>query len=450
MRSNLQCSRHIVVILVVLFALVLPLHGADGPTLRLFGGYGLRSTSPTVVISPSGAPDTTAFPSTLITALDIGLGVRYPLTSVFGIRGDVSYTFSRGDLQARRSIVVAVDGRPIEGSIRHDAAVQVDHLNIDAGFTVGLHRSLSVDAVVGFVIPTPSDADITQVLESPPGMTFLDGGSKSRTFSNVTTAGAQAYAVFGLDIRTRLNVFNNIDLEPSLGARLSITPADNYAWRPTKISLGLALAYTPERIVAPLQQPRTDFLPDPEPNLVPVQQPPRTKIVITTTDTDTVTIVDPWIQGRRDTIYRQRSHQHADTVRGVDVDTIYLREHVTLEQHLPGAPPFLSSIVRVDVPATVIDTAADVLVHVNVVSDTLCTTLVEVWHNDSVVHQRTLSLGSGVVMFRLADVVSDVTRRNHIMLRVTARTTDAVGQTIDAAPRIITLRRSGGRRLRSQ
>lgn len=450
MRFSLLYNRFTLFGFVTTIVLALPLHGTEDPTYRVIGGIGYRATAPTIVASPvPDAFDTTSYSATLLPAFDIGLGIRYPLSTLLAVRGDVSYTASRGDVLSRREIVVAVDGQPVRGTLRQDAAVTADIVNLDIGLCVSLHPLFSVDAVVGVTLPMMPSTSVTHVLESPTGVTFVDGGGSSRMITNANMSALRTMAVVGLDLRTLLRVVDGVSIEPTIGARLAISPADDYGWRPYSISFGLALAYTPtsrqERLADHIDYHPVD-------SVVVVHRQPvvRRRTVMTTSDVDTVTIVDAWSRDRRDTIYTKRSHQHSDTVRGADTDTIHLREHITIERHLPGVPPFLSSILRVDLPATIIDTAADVIVHANVVSDTQATTLIEVWHNETVVHQRTLSLGSGVVIFRLADVLADITRQNHITLKVTARTTDAVGQTVDAAPRIITLRRSGGRRLRTQ
>ena len=450
MRFSLQCNRFTLFGFVASIVLTLPLLGTEDPTYRVLGGIGYRSTAPTIIASPaSGVFDTTSYSTALMPLIDVGLGVQYPLSSMFAIRGDVSYMSSRGDVQARREIIIAVDGQPVQGTLRQDAAITADVVNLDLGLCVGLHPLLSIDAIVGVALPMAHTTSVNQVLESPAGVTFVDGGSSTRLMTNTSMSTPQTMMVVGVNLRSRLRIVDGIDVEPIVATRLALTSADGYGWRPFSISLGVAIAYTP---TAPHEDRQDPAVNAPVDSVIDVnrQAVVRERIIVTTSEVDTVTIVDSWSRDRRDTVYTRRSHQHSDTVRGIDTDTIVLREHITIEEHLPGAPPFLSSVLRVDLPATVIDTAADVMVHVNVVSDTQSTTLVEVWHNDSVVHQRTLSLGSGVVMFRLTDVLADITRRDNVTLRVTARTTDAVGQTIDAAPRIITLRRSGGRRLRTR
>ncbi|HCN05353.1 MAG TPA: hypothetical protein DIS79_07005 [Bacteroidetes bacterium] len=462
MRFSLLCNRFTLFGFVAAIVLTLPSHGTEDPTYRVLGGIGYRSAAPTIITSPvPNILDTTSYVSAFVPSINLGLGIRYPLTMFLALRSDVSYTTTRGNVQSRRDIIVAVDGRPVQGTLRQDAAVTADVLQLDIGLCFGLHRLFKIDAVIGLAFPMTPASSVNHVLESPPGVTFVDGGGSTRMVTNANMTPLQTMATAGVDLRSQLRVTNDISIEPTIGTRIAVTPADAYGWRPFTLSFGIAIAYTSAARPEPLQEPLREPIQESRQDLsetrtndslrIAAQQTTKRKqFVVSRSDIDTITIVDAWSRDRRDTVYTRRSHQHSDTVRGTDTDTIVLREHITIEEHLPGAPPFLSSVLRVDLPATVIDTAADVMVHVNVVSDTQSTTLVEVWHNDSVVHQRTLSLGSGVVMFRLTDVLADITRRDNVTLRVTARTTDAVGQTINAAPRIITLRRSGGRRLRTR
>lgn len=144
---------------------------------------------------------------------------------------------------------------------------------------------------------------------------------------------------------------------------------------------------------------------------------------------DTVTIVDAFAPGRVDTLWSSRERIVADTI------------ITTYERHLPGPPPFLSTILDVTIDQNSVDTTSMVHIMAEIESDASTTTELRTVV-DSVVTWTSTHLAKNIKQdIPLRTIIPGIKARSTMSIEVHAITTDAYGQKKEAVPKRFVLKR---------
>lgn len=380
--------------------------------------------------------------TTLATFTGISLGASSPVSSDLALRFDLESFWGWGSASTTRDVTFIVGGVPTIGSIRTDHDITTSWLMLDAGIDWKVAEKVTVGFVVGSQFVNTLDGTWTETIESPPGATFVSNGQNTRTFDNVGTEGSLGSPSFigGFNVSTTVPIATKLDLTPMLRFRYSITEAvTNSGWHPFDIALGVNLAIP----VKPYQRPSQSAAPSQAPSQSPSQSaaPSPAPFQATFREDDTVTIVDAFVPGRVDTLWSSRERLLIDTVKGDLVDTIITTTFTSVERHLPGPPPFLSTILDVTIDQNSIDSVAVVRISAEIESDASTTTDLRAIV-DSVVTWSSTHLAKNIRQnIPLTTIVPDVKRRNTMEIEFQAVTTDAYGQKKEAVPKRVVLKR---------
>lgn len=372
--------------------------------------------------------------STLATFAGLSLGASSPVSSSLALRFDLESFWAWGSASTSRNVTFIVGGQPTIGTIRTDHDITTSWLMLDAGIDWKVADKVTVGFVVGSQFVNTLDGTWTETIESPPGATFVSNGQNTRTFNNVGTEGSLGSPSFigGFNVSTTVPIATKLDLTPMLRFRYSITEAvTNSDWHPFDIALGVNLSIP----VQPYQRTLQATVPATVPATL------RETLRATFRKDDTVTIVDAFVPGRVDTLWSSRERLLIDTVKGANADTIITTTYTSVERHLPGPPPFLSTILDVAIDQNSIDSVAVVRISAEIESDASTTTDLRAIV-DSVVTWSSTHLAKNIRQnIPLSTIVPDVKRRNTMEIEIQAVTTDAYGQKKEAVPKRLVLKR---------
>lgn len=376
--------------------------------------------------------------STLATFAGLSLGASSPVSSSLALRFDLESFWAWGSASTSRNVTFIVGGQPTIGTIRTDHDITTSWLMLDAGIDWKVADKVTVGFVVGSQFVNTLDGTWTETIESPPGATFVSNGQNTRTFNNVGTEGSLGSPSFigGFNVSTTVPIATKLDLTPMLRFRYSITEAvTNSDWHPFDIALGVNLSIP----VQPYQRTLQATVPATLQATVPATL--RETLRATFRKDDTVTIVDAFVPGRVDTLWSSRERLLIDTVKGENADTIITTTYTSVERHLPGPPPFLSTILDVAIDQNSIDSVAVVRISAEIESDASTTTDLRAIV-DSVVTWSSTHLAKNIRQnISLSTIVPDVKRRNTMEIEIQAVTTDAYGQKKEAVPKRLVLKR---------
>ncbi len=376
--------------------------------------------------------------STLATFAGLSLGASSPVSSSLALRFDLESFWGWGAASTSRNVTFIVGGQPTIGTIRTDHDITTSWLMLDAGIDWKVADKVTVGFVVGSQFVNTLDGTWTETIESPPGATFVSNGQNTRTFNNVGTEGSLGSPSFigGFNVSTTVPIATKLDLTPMLRFRYSITEAvTNSDWHPFDIALGVNLSIP----VQPYQRTLQATVPATSQATVPATL--RETLRATFREDDTVTIVDAFVPGRVDTLWSSRERLLIDTVKGENADTIITTTYTSVERHLPGPPPFLSTILDVAIDQNSIDSVAVVRISAEIESDASTTTDLRAIV-DSVVTWSSTHLAKNIRQnISLSTIVPDVKRRNTMEIEIQAVTTDAYGQKKEAVPKRLVLKR---------
>lgn len=376
--------------------------------------------------------------TTLATFTGISLGASSPVSSDLALRFDLESFWGWGSASTTRDVTFIVGGEPTTGTIRTDHDITTSWLMLDAGIDWKVAEKVTVGFVVGSQFVNTLDGTWTETIESPPGATFVSNGQNTRTFDNVGTEGSLGSPSFigGFNVSTTVPIATKLDLTPMLRFRYSITEAvTNSGWHPFDIALGVNLSIP----VKPYQRPTpANVQANVQEN---IQKNVKETVQLLLATSDTTTIVDAFVPGRVDTLWSSRERLLIDTVKGDLVDTIITTTFTSVERHLPGPPPFLSTILDVTIDQNSIDSVAVVRISAEIESDASTTTDLRAIV-DSVVTWSSTHLAKNIRQnIPLTTIVPDVKRRNTMEIEFQAVTTDAYGQKKEAVPKRVVLKR---------
>jgi len=278
------------------------------------------------------------------------------------------------------------------------------------------------------MFPPTLSLDVRDVIESPSGVTFVSSGTPERDLGSGWLAGgpAQTYGFAQIAASKMYRIGPQWQVAPQARARIALTSAlANEAWFPWEIGIGVDLAFT----IAPSEGDQAA----PEIGMPAIYR---------RSVRDTVTLVDVFQIGRTDTLWALDTTEFTQTVQGPEVDTLIMTQHIRVERHLPGPPPFLSTMLDVIADDQAADSVAAVWISVECVSDTTSTTTVTMSADQQPVWTQVVRGPHAEWTVLLRDVLPDISTRQVIVLEVSAVTTDAVGQSLSAVPRVVTLRRT--------
>lgn len=367
--------------------------------------------------------------STLATSFGVTLGASTPVSSKLDVRFDLEALWAWGSASTSRNVTFIVGGLPTPGVIRTDHDITTSWLVLDAGINWNVVNNVTLGFIVGTQFISTLDGTWTESIESPSGATFVSNGQSSRTFTNVSTNGALGSPSFigGLDVGTRIPLAEKLDLTPALRFRYSLTEAvSGTGWHPFDIGLSVAVSlpvqgWKPsarkENVQENVQENQRENVPENLQERVFVRR------------SDTVTIVDAFVPGRVDTLWSTKERIGSDTI------------YTTYERHLPGPPPFLSTILDVTIDQNSVDTTSMVHIMAEIESEATTTTELRTVV-DSVVTWTSTHLAKNIKQdIPLRTIIPGITARSTMSIEVHAITTDAYGQKKEAVPKRFVLKR---------
>jgi hypothetical protein len=296
------------------------------------GGYrrfGPELSSPTV--SPT-RPITVG--AAFLPSYGASFGLLHPLATGFEVGGIVSITRTEGSLTGRRSILVAVNGVPTEGSIRRDVTARVLWTQVDAFASLQLGR-LNVSLRPGLLLSMRSGWSMQETIETPVGTTFVDGGSATRSVGDVSVRNGMPGVVPHASLVTALTIpiSSAFDLRPGLVADVAFFPA-NRGGTTMPLTIGLRIDVVARSRSAASERGDVEggvdvsgvAEPDGKPLLPPVAIPRELPSDVRRVVMDTVVVADTVVRltpGRKsDSLYVATETLSVDTIRSVTMDTV--------------------------------------------------------------------------------------------------------------------------------
>ncbi len=415
-------------ITVLLTVMITSLQVQGQAVIRLGPVLGYRQFSATVSASPEPDVITTQGASGLMPTASLSVGTMLPVGSDLAVRADVEAQWSWATLSRPYATVFSIGGEAQNGTIRRDVQVSSSSLGLSAGLAWFPSADVSLSAGLGAMFPPTLQIAVRDEIESPTGVTFVSTGTPERDLGSGWLAGgpAQTYGFAQIAASKMYRIGPQWQVAPQARARVALTSAlANEAWFPWEIGIGLDVGFAFASAAAVPSAPDVGM----------AAQYYRSV-------RDTVTLVDAFQIGRTDTLWVLDTTDYTETVRGPDVDTLILTQHIRVERHLPGPPPFLSTMLDVIADDQAADSVAAVWISVECVSDTTATTTVTMSADQQPVWTEVVRGPHAEWTVLLRDVLPDISTRQVIVLEVSAVTTDAVGQSLSAVPRVVTLRRT--------
>lgn len=433
------------IIVVLVTSMPILSHAQDQASVRLGPAFGYR-TYELGIVAPGTGADRTIGPSfTVGYAVGATTGLAIPISSAWSLRGQLGFQWYTADPIERRATQFVVNGTIAQGIIRTDNAIVGQGMNLDVGVEWQAYPRLQIGASVGLAMMGRPSATWQETIESPSGVTFVSTGMSTRTIPNARIAGTsmQPSITVGTDVGTSIPLNGDVRLRPVAYARYNITPAlGGTSWRPLEFGLGVHLAMPITPIHRPMVQP--DAIVAPITNGLSRTVMQRRHVV-----SDTVTIIDRFRPGRRDTVMTTTVVVDSLLVQGAMTDTLHLRERRRVERHLPGPTPFIGIILDAHVDSDAVDTVVSVRVRTDVESDTSTRTTIDILVDGVSLHTHTSATRMTEHRVLLRDIVRDIATRERLRVEVRARVTDAYGQTRTAEPTTFTITRvNGSRRFR--
>lgn len=396
--------------------------------IRLGPVLGYRYFSAAVSASAESNAVTTQGASGLMPIASLSVGAMFPVEPSLAVRADVEAQWSWATLSRPYATVFSIGGQAQNGTIRRDVTLSSSSFGLSAGLAWFPSADVSLSASLGAMFPPTLQIAVRDVIETPSGVTFVSSGTPERDLGSGWLAGgpAQTYGWAQVAASKRYRVGPQWQIAPQAYARIALTSAlANEAWFPWEIGVGVDVAFvwTSSHDVASM----------------PVEH---TLAMYRRSVRDTVTLVDAFQVGRRDTLWVSDTTEYSDTVHGSEIDTMITTQHIRVERHLPGPPPFLSTMLDVIADDQAADSVAAIWISVECVSDTSASTLVTMSVDQRPVWTASVQGPHAEWTVLLREVLPDLGSRQVIILEVTAATTDAVGQSLSAVPRVVTLRRT--------
>lgn len=412
----------IAAILFIVYA-VSTAHASDTPTL--FGGmsigYALSGAADHTFGPVRLPPGSNAISGSIGTIYGGGLGVSLPFGDVLSLRARLRGSFMRLDYETTEPTTFNIDGAAVPGTFVHQLSTSWTTMSTALSAVVRIGRHLSFEGGTGITIPLQASIRDVERIRDPDGVTYLGGGRE-----RVRTEGS----IDGLSIRpmafvramTTIDVSRHVAIEPGLFAAATFgSLVGNAPVSPTELGLSVDLHWN---TAAPIQELR--------------------RMEYRSETADTMTIIDPYHPGRRDTILVERSRTKTrDSV--VTSEGIVMNERIRIivERHLPSPPPFLSIILDVDMDTVMNAVDPEVLVRVDVVADTTIRLVtVDAVVDDSVIWSAdaTTTLGR-TLRWPLSSLPEWAKSRSPLTIKVRAVAVDAIGQRQEAMIRRLRITR---------
>lgn len=379
--------------------------------------------------------DTVIIPDRTLSAWYGGLfGIDVPLVTDLMSTSWIQLDYSKSIARHHRDVLVLIDGNPTQGVIAQEHTTRLSSLSAGTGLIFYPARSFGISLGVGAYLPFDMRLAVSEFVESPSGVTFV-GGSAERQLSKsqymgdpVPSAQLKAALQFQQPMTEQLDL-----LVIAQGDMTLTSPMTSSQWKPWSIGLSVQLGWKPA-----VENDVRNF----ERSVTSVESAPRNVMRVERVTRDTITIVDPWLRGRTDTVWVDKQTQRTDTIhaRPVDnihtdaIDTVLTRTHIQTQKHLPHPELFLAVVNKVEMIGTGNDSTLTLLANVAVTADTSTTTFIQVFHESTLVYSTVSNELTTEVRVRLADVIPDFIKRKELTLVVSANTLDAVGNKASSAP----------------
>lgn len=417
-------------------------HAQDQAKFRLGPAFGYR-TCEVGIVAPGNGADRTIGPSLAVGyAVGVTSALTFTVSDILSFRGQLGAQWYMADPIERRRTQFVVNGNIVPGIIRTDNAIAAQGMNIDMGLEWQAYPQLQIGATLGLAVMGRPSASWQETVESPSGVTFVSTGTATRTIPNARVVGRsmQPSLTVGADVATTIPIDAELRLRPSAYARYTITPAlGGTTWRPLEFGLCLQLELPLTPIKRPYTQPSISLV-------MPVETPARSIVHRMHVTYDTVTIIDRYRPGRRDTIMTTTVRTDSALHQGAMTDTMHVHERRRVERHLPGPTPFIGVILDAHVDRDAVDTLVAVRVRTDVESDTATLTTIDIVVDGVTLHTHTSATRMTEHRVQLRDIVRDIATRERLRVEVRARVSDAYGQTRTAEPATFTFTRANGTR----
>lgn len=422
-RQQRASMRFIVVAILFIFSAVSTAYASDTPTL--FGGmsigYAVAGAADHTFGPVQLSPNSNTISGSIGTIYGGGIGASLPFDDVLSFRTRLRGSFMRLDYETTEPTTFNVDGAAVPGTFVHQLSTSWTTMSASLSAVLRIGRHLSFEGGGGIVIPLSASIRDVERIRDPDGVSYL-GGGRERIRTEGSIDGLSVRPLAFLRAMTTIDISRRMALEPGLFVSATFgSLIGNAPVSPTELGLSVDIHW----------------------NTV-VSAPELRRMEYRSETTDTITIIDPYRTGRQDTILVERSRTKTrDSVMTSEGLVMNERVRIVVERHLPSPPPFLSIILDVDVDTVMKATDPDILVRVDVVSDTsIRFVTVDAVVDDSVVWSADATTALGrTLRWPLSSLPEWAKSRSPLTIQVHGVVVDVIGQRQEAMVRRLRITR---------